>query len=76
LILMGVGCEAVGLGYMIGCGVCVVCDGCGHAGGRWVGDLGFCFGRGVSLGGFGWRHGWMLLVACSGQRAEVIACSC
>jgi hypothetical protein len=60
LILVGVGCGVGGLGWRVGCGVCVVCDVCVDGGGRWIGDLRFCFGRGVSLGGLGWRHGWIV----------------
>jgi hypothetical protein len=57
LILMSVRCGVVELVWMIGCGVCVVCDVCGHAGRPWIVDLGFCLGGGVSLGGLGRRHG-------------------
>lgn len=84
LVPVSVGCGAAELGWMVGCGVCVqvVCDGCGRAGRRWVGDLGFWFGRGVSLGGFGWRHGWIVPggVQWGGGRSACVivlsSCSC
>lgn len=71
------------MGQMVGCGVYFVGGVCGgHAGRRWIGNLRFWFGKGVPLGGSGGRHGldvpvaWMFLETCSGEKEEVIACSC